>query len=166
MLQQKIPFGFGNWHLRAVGYEEVAAFLLHSNDWLNDLYDRLISYIRLLPCVLLTLAIMPFSELNQLTVMKPSTLYKIAILTLMSGSVLAQVRIYSPGRVAERSVENRANSRVDQEINRGLDKVEEGIGNIFKKKKKAPNDQKPADDQQNNTQQSGNNNDAANTNGA
>ncbi len=48
----------------------------------------------------------------------------------------AQVRIRNPRETAERSVENRANNRVDQGVDRGLDKVEEGIGNIFKKKDK------------------------------
>ena len=32
---------------------------------------------------------------------------------LVFGSVLGQVRVYNPGRVVERSVENRANSKVD-----------------------------------------------------
>ena len=58
---------------------------------------------------------------------------------------LAQVRIYDPQKTVERSVENRANSKVDQGINRGLDKVEEGIGSIFKKKKKKPQETKPTD---------------------
>lgn len=66
------------------------------------------------------------------------------LLCLATTWATAQVRIYSPTRAAERSVENRANSRVNRGIDRGLDKVEEGIGNIFKKK--APNDKKPAND--------------------
>ncbi len=53
----------------------------------------------------------------------------------------AQVRVNSPRQTTERSVEGRVNGRIDQKINQGLDKVEEGIGNIFKKKEK-----KPADD--------------------
>ncbi len=48
----------------------------------------------------------------------------------------AQVRVRNPKETAERSVENRANNRVDQGVERGLDKVEEGIGNVFKKKEK------------------------------
>ncbi len=68
----------------------------------------------------------------------------ILTLCLVATFATAQVRIYNPGRVVERSVENRANSKVNQGIDRGLDKVEEGIGNIFKKKK-APEGQKPAD---------------------
>jgi OOP family OmpA-OmpF porin len=49
----------------------------------------------------------------------------------------AQVRVNDPGTVVERNVENRANSKVDQSINRGLDKVEEGVMGIFKKKSTA-----------------------------
>ena len=51
-------------------------------------------------------------------------------------SVFAQIRVENPKRTTERSVEGRVNSRIDQGINKGLDKVEEGIGNIFKKKDK------------------------------
>lgn len=48
----------------------------------------------------------------------------------------AQVRVNDPGRVVERNVEYRTNSKIDQGINKGLDKVEEGIMGIFKKKNK------------------------------
>ena len=54
------------------------------------------------------------------------------------GEAAAQVRVNNPAQTVERSVEGRVNGRVDQGINRGLDKVEEGIGNIFKKKEKKP----------------------------
>jgi OOP family OmpA-OmpF porin len=74
------------------------------------------------------------------------SLFSIIGFSLLTTVSFAQVRIYNPGRVAERSVENRANSKVDQGINRGLDKVEEGIGNIFKKKNKKAKDTKPTDD--------------------
>lgn len=49
----------------------------------------------------------------------------------------AQVRVNTPGRVVERNVEYRTNSKIDQGINKGLDKVEEGVMSIFKKKEKA-----------------------------
>lgn len=85
---------------------------------------------------------------------------KTLLLCLLPLISTAQVRIYDPGKVAERAVENRANSKVNRGIDRGLDKVEEGIGNIFKKKEKKPKDQKPADDtysdSQNGTDQPGN----------
>ncbi|WP_461088197.1 OmpA family protein [Spirosoma gilvum] len=50
--------------------------------------------------------------------------------------VQAQVRVNDPGKVVERNVEYRANSKIDQGINKGLDKVEEGVMSIFKKKEK------------------------------
>lgn len=66
------------------------------------------------------------------------------LLQLPSSTVHAQVRVNDPGRVVERNVEYRANSKIDQGINRGLDKVEEGVMSIFKKKNKdkpaQPND--------------------------
>lgn len=49
---------------------------------------------------------------------------------------VAQVRINDPGRVVERQAENRANRKIDQAVDKGLDSVEEGIGNLFKKKEK------------------------------
>lgn len=48
----------------------------------------------------------------------------------------AQVRVNDPGRTVERNVEYRTNSKIDRGINKGLDKVEEGVMSIFKKKDK------------------------------
>ena len=82
-----------------------------------------------------------------------------ALPCLFTTFAFAQVRIYDPGRAAERAVENRANRKVNQGIDRSLDKIEEGIGNIFKKKGKGSKDQKPADDtyaNQPNGEQAGN----------
>jgi OmpA-OmpF porin, OOP family len=67
----------------------------------------------------------------------------------------AQIVITNPGRVTERAVENRANNKVYQGVDKGLDKIEEGIGNLFKKKKK---EEKPAENQQNSNQQADNQN--------
>ncbi len=50
----------------------------------------------------------------------------------------AQVQVSNPKETLERNTEYRVNSRIDQGVNRGLDKVEEGIGTIFKKKDKQP----------------------------
>ena len=61
---------------------------------------------------------------------------------MLAVSATAQIRVEDPKKTAERSVEGRVNSRIDQGINKGLDKVEEGIGNIFKKKNKGEKDQK------------------------
>lgn len=62
----------------------------------------------------------------------------IALLCVWASAV-AQIRVENPKTTTERSVEGRVNSRIDQGINRGLDKVEEGIGNIFKKRPRTPN---------------------------
>ncbi|GAB3992247.1 hypothetical protein GCM10028807_24910 [Spirosoma daeguense] len=58
------------------------------------------------------------------------------VFALSATSLQAQIRVYDPGRTLERSVESRTNSKIDQGINRGLDKVEEGVMGIFKKKEK------------------------------
>ncbi len=56
---------------------------------------------------------------------------------------VAQVRINDPGRVVERQAENRANRKIDQAVDKGLDSVEEGIGNLFKKKDKKTAETQP-----------------------
>lgn len=66
----------------------------------------------------------------------------VMLLLLTTVSSHAQIRINSPRRTAERQVENRANSRIDRAIDKGFDKVEEGVGNIFKKKEKGGKDGK------------------------
>lgn len=60
----------------------------------------------------------------------------ITLLMLCITPVFGQIRINDPGRVVERQAENRANRKIDQTVDKGLDKVEEGIGNLFKKKDK------------------------------
>ncbi|MCU0338979.1 MAG: OmpA family protein [Spirosomaceae bacterium] len=65
-----------------------------------------------------------------------------AFLLLVALQTEAQIRVENPKTTAERSVEGRVNSRIDQGINRGLDKVEEGVSNIFKKKDKSQKDEK------------------------
>ncbi len=55
-------------------------------------------------------------------------------LALLTGlSVKAQ--IISPKDVAKRQGTNRANNNIEQGVDAGFDKLEEGIGNLFKKKK-------------------------------
>lgn len=68
----------------------------------------------------------------------------------------AQVRVNDPGRVVERNVEYRTNSKIDQGINKGLDKVEEGVMSIFKKKNKAQPNQKDSQSTNNNADTNGN----------
>lgn len=56
--------------------------------------------------------------------------------------VIGYAQIYSPKETAKRKASDRANGKVDQTIDKGLDKIEEGIGNLFKKKGKAQPDEK------------------------
>ena len=76
--------------------------------------------------------------------------------------ISAQIVITNPGRVAERAVQNRANQKVYQGVDKGFDKIEEGIGNLFKKKKK---EDKPADKQQKPSEPSDNQNDSGHSDG-
>lgn len=51
-------------------------------------------------------------------------------------------QIINPKEVAKRKAQDRTNSAIDRTIDKGLDKVEEGIGNIFKKKEKTEKEEK------------------------
>ena len=78
-------------------------------------------------------------------------------LCLIVVSVQAQVRVNDPGRTVERNVEYRTNSKIDQGINKGIDKVEEGVMSIFKKKAKPAPANSPTDNSNaGNTASSGN----------
>lgn len=55
---------------------------------------------------------------------------------VLIGQMKVGAQIADPKKKAKQATENRANSKVDQGIEKGLDKVEEGIGGLFKKKKK------------------------------
>lgn len=58
--------------------------------------------------------------------------YLTLILFVAMQSISAQ--IIKPKEVAKRKATVRTNNAIDRSIDKGLDKVEEGIGNIFKKK--------------------------------
>ncbi|MBK9934826.1 MAG: OmpA family protein [Cytophagaceae bacterium] len=60
--------------------------------------------------------------------------YLTLILFVAMQSISAQ--IIKPKEVAKRKATVRTNNAIDRSIDKGLDKVEEGIGNIFKKKDK------------------------------
>ncbi|TJZ61484.1 OmpA family protein [Sphingobacterium olei] len=64
----------------------------------------------------------------------------IAFTLAIVSSVNAQV--INPKETAKRKVEDRTNRKADDTIDKGLDKLEEGIGNIFKKKDKKQKDEK------------------------
>jgi OmpA-OmpF porin, OOP family len=67
-------------------------------------------------------------------------------------------QIIDPKKTAKRSAENRANSKLDQGINKGFDKIEEGIGNIFKKKEKKKSENETSQSSQNQENNDGNTN--------
>jgi OmpA-OmpF porin, OOP family len=58
------------------------------------------------------------------------------LLFLMTWGSLLSAQIIKPKEVAKRKATDRTNNAIDRSIDKGLDKVEEGIGNIFKKKEK------------------------------
>ncbi|MFN4144347.1 MAG: OmpA family protein [Runella sp.] len=96
----------------------------------------------------------------------------VILLAIGGLSAVAQIRVNNPKETTERSVEGRVNNRVDQGINRGLDKVEEGIGNIFRKKdkkentKKSKNNQQPTEDQEEEQRPQANSNNGISTSGS
>ncbi len=51
-------------------------------------------------------------------------------------------QIINPKEVAKRKAQDRTNNAIDRTLDKGLDKVEEGIGNIFKKKEKPEKEEK------------------------
>ncbi len=60
----------------------------------------------------------------------------ISILLFTSGNLMGQVN--NPKEIAKDKSIDRTNSGIDRGIDKGFDKIEEGIGNIFKKKEKKP----------------------------
>ncbi|MFV0472137.1 MAG: OmpA family protein [Paludibacteraceae bacterium] len=91
---------------------------------------------------------------------------KTTIITLLTflvciNSVDAQV--INPKETAKRKVEDRTNRKADETIDKGLDKLEEGIGSIFKKKDKKKKDEKS---NSSNSQNNGNNGNSSNSGSA
>jgi len=72
----------------------------------------------------------------------------IAFTLAIVSSVNAQV--INPKETAKRKVEDRTNRKTDETIDKGLDKLEKGIGSIFKKKDKKKDDKKTSDNQSGN----------------
>lgn len=64
----------------------------------------------------------------------------IAFILAIVSSVNAQV--INPKETAKRKVEDRTNRKADETMDKGLDKLEEGIGSIFKRKDKKSKDEK------------------------
>ena len=66
-------------------------------------------------------------------------------LLLIGGYCISSAQIIDVKESAKRKTENRVNNKTDNSIDKGLNKVEEGIGNIFKKKKKKTSDTQSAE---------------------
>ncbi len=66
---------------------------------------------------------------------------KLFLTLLLAGSYCSSsAQIIDVKESAKRKTTNRVNSKTDDNIDKGLNKVEEGIGNLFKKKKKKTSD--------------------------
>ncbi|MFV0605854.1 MAG: hypothetical protein ACK5NK_08455, partial [Niabella sp.] len=86
----------------------------------------------------------------------------IAFTLAIVSSLNAQV--INPKETAKRKVEDRTNRKADETIDKGLDKIEEGIGSIFKKKDKKQIDNNTGNST--NTSNSGNGNTNTGANGS
>ena len=51
-------------------------------------------------------------------------------------SMVSNAQVVDPKEVAKQKSEERANNKIDEGIDAGLNKIEEGVGKLFKKKKK------------------------------
>ncbi len=60
----------------------------------------------------------------------------ILLLSFAFFTVQSQAQLINVEDAAKRKTENKVNNKADQGIDKSLDKIEEGIGNLFKKKKK------------------------------
>jgi outer membrane protein OmpA-like peptidoglycan-associated protein len=68
--------------------------------------------------------------------MKYSLIFTVLIAFLFCFTPEAQAQIKNPLKVVKKEGENRTNRGIDKTIDKGYDKIEEGIGNLFKKKDK------------------------------
>lgn len=60
-------------------------------------------------------------------------------LSFLAASLDGQAQIINPGRRAKEKGEQRANDRIDRTIDKGFDKIDEGLDNVFNGKKKNQN---------------------------
>jgi outer membrane protein OmpA-like peptidoglycan-associated protein len=71
---------------------------------------------------------------------------KLFLTLLLAGAYYtSSAQIIDVKESAKRKTENRVNNKTDDGIDKGLNKVEEGIGNLFKKKKKKTAQNEPAE---------------------
>ena len=78
--------------------------------------------------------------------MKYSLFFTLMIALLFCFTPDAQSQVKNPLKKIKNEGENRTNRGVDKTIDKGYDKIEEGIGNLFKKKDKKDNEGKEADE--------------------
>lgn len=76
------------------------------------------------------------------------TKYIVSLWLFISCINVATAQISNPKEIAKRKATDRTNAKIDQTIDKGLDAIENGIGNIFKKKEKGEKPQN-ADEEQN-----------------
>jgi OmpA-OmpF porin, OOP family len=73
-------------------------------------------------------------------------LYLIILFVSLSGMIVElYAQVDDPKKTAEEKGVDRTNEQIDKQIDKGYDKLEEGIGNIFGKKKKKPAEVDPED---------------------
>ncbi|MDF1559874.1 MAG: OmpA family protein [Bacteroidales bacterium] len=72
--------------------------------------------------------------------MKYSVIFTVIIALLFCFTPEAQSQIKNPLKIVKKEGENRTNRGIDKTIDKGYDKIEEGIGNLFKKKDKKDKD--------------------------
>jgi len=78
--------------------------------------------------------------------MKYSLIFTVIIALLFCFSPEAQAQIKNPLKKVKNEGENRTNRGIDRTIDKGYDKLEEGIGNLFKKKDKQQKEGEAADE--------------------
>lgn len=78
----------------------------------------------------------------------------------------ANAQVINPKETAKRKVEDRTNRKADETIDKGLDKIEKGIGSIFKKKDKKQKDKKSDTSTNSTNSGSGRNNSSTNNSSA
>jgi outer membrane protein OmpA-like peptidoglycan-associated protein len=68
--------------------------------------------------------------------MKKLMILVFSTLIIMVWNMPASAQVDDPGKKVENKGEDRVNKNMDDGIDKGFDKIEDGIGNLFKKKKK------------------------------
>jgi OOP family OmpA-OmpF porin len=80
--------------------------------------------------------------------MKYSLIFTVMVALLFCVTPEAQAQIKNPLKIIKKEGENRTNRGIDKSVDKGYDKIEEGIGNLFKKKDKNAKEGEAADESQ------------------